>query len=95
MVTKKGSRSIKRIIRGFDIVYPIRKTNPYGRMMNATREHTIAPNLLKRQFKQNVSRKLLLIDITYMPFGNSKWPIYRPQKMLLPMKYWHITYQSV
>ena len=38
----------------------------------ATREHTVVPNLLKRNFKQHVPGKVLLTDITYMPFSNSK-----------------------
>ena len=59
-------------MRKFNIICPIRKANPYRRMMKATREHTVVPNLLKRNFKQHVPGKVLLTDITYMPFSNSK-----------------------
>lgn len=65
-------KRIQRIMRKFDIICPIRKANPYRRMMKANREHTVVSNTLKRQFKQGVPGKVLLTDITYMPFGNSK-----------------------
>ena len=65
-------KRIQRIMRKFNIICPIRKANPYRRMMKATREHTVVPNLLKRNFKQNTPGKVLLTDITYMPFGNSR-----------------------
>jgi transposase InsO family protein len=64
-------KCIQRIMRKYDIKCPIRKANPYRRMMKATREHTVAPNLLNRQFKQEVVGKVLLTDITYMPYGDS------------------------
>jgi len=65
-------KRIQRIMRKFNIICPIRKANPYRRMMKATREHTVVPNKLNRQFKQNIPGKVLLTDITYMPFSNSK-----------------------
>lgn len=37
----------------------------------ATREHTIAPNILNRNFKQEIAGKVLLTDITYIPYGKS------------------------
>lgn len=58
-------------MRKYDIKCPIRKANPYLRMANATKEHRIVQNLLKRNFKQNIPRKVLLIDITYLPYGNN------------------------
>jgi len=39
--------------------------------MKATREHTIVPNLLNREFKQNVAGEALLTDITYLSYGVS------------------------
>ncbi|HEY5525529.1 MAG TPA: IS3 family transposase, partial [Clostridium sp.] len=65
-------KRIQRIMQKFSIICPIRKANPYRRMMKATREHTVVPNILKRQFKQGIPGKVLLTDITYMPYGNSK-----------------------
>jgi len=62
-------KRIQRIMRKYDIKCPIRKANPYRRMMKATKEHTVVPNLLNREFKQGNSGKVLLTDITYLPYG--------------------------
>jgi putative transposase len=60
-------KKVQRLMRKFDIVCPIRKANPYRRIAKATKEHSIASNLLQRQFNQGVAGKVLLTDITYMP----------------------------
>lgn len=65
-------KRIRRIMKKYNIICPIRKANPYRRMMKATREHTVLPNLLKRNFKQNIPGKVLLTDITYLFYGKSK-----------------------
>lgn len=59
-------------MKKFNIICPIRKVNPYRRMAKATKEHTVCPNLLKRNFKQNTPRKVLLTDITYLFYGKGK-----------------------
>jgi len=64
-------KCIQRIMRKYNIKCPIRKANPYRRMMKATKEHTVVPNLLNREFKQDVVEKVLLTDITYMPYVTS------------------------
>lgn len=64
-------KRIQRIMRKYNIVCPIRKANPYRRMAKATKEHRVAPNLLNRNFKQEVAGKVLLTDITYLPYGNN------------------------
>ena len=64
-------KCIQRIMRKFNIKCPIRKANLYRRMMKATREHTVVPNLLNRKFKQNIPGKVLLTDITYLSYGIS------------------------
>ncbi len=65
-------KRIRRIMKKYDIVCPIRKANPYKRMMKATQEHRVLPNLLNRQFKQNIPGKVLLTDITYLFYGNGR-----------------------
>ena len=65
-------KKIQRIMRKYNIICPIRKSNPYKRIAKATKEHRVVPNKLNRQFKQNVPGKVLLTDITYMPYGNGK-----------------------
>ena len=65
-------KRIQRIMKKYDIICPIRKANPYRRMAKATKEHRVVPNLLNRNFKQEVAGKVLLTDITYMPYGNNQ-----------------------
>lgn len=64
-------KCIQRIMRKYNIVCPIRKANPYRRMMKATKEHTVLPNTLNREFKQGLVGKVLLTDITYLTYGLS------------------------
>jgi transposase InsO family protein len=65
-------KRIRRIMKKYDIICPIRKANPYKKMIKATKEHTILPNLLNRNFKQSIPGKVLLTDITYLFFGKGK-----------------------
>ena len=65
-------KKIQRIMRKYDIKCPIRKANPYRRMAKATKEHRTVPNLLERNFKQNTPEKVLLTDITYLPYGDNR-----------------------
>jgi transposase InsO family protein len=65
-------KRIRRIMKKYDIICPIRKANAYRRMMKATKEHTVVPNLLNREFKQEVPKKVLLTDITYLTYSNHK-----------------------
>ncbi len=65
-------KRIRRIMKKYNIKCPIRKANPYRRMMKATQEHRVVPNLLIRQFKQEVPGKVLLTDITYLFYGKGQ-----------------------
>jgi len=65
-------KRIRRIMKKYGIVCPIRKANPYRRMMKATQEHRVVPNLLNREFKQDIPGKVLLTDITYLFYGKGK-----------------------
>ncbi|HCG4536375.1 TPA: IS3 family transposase [Salmonella enterica subsp. enterica serovar Typhi str. AG3] len=65
-------KRIRRIMKKFNIICPIRKANPYRRMVKATKEHRIYANELKRKFKQGIVGKVLLTDITYLPYRNGK-----------------------
>jgi transposase InsO family protein len=65
-------KRIRRIMKKYDIFCPIRKANPYRRMMKATKEATILPNLLNRNFKQGIPGRVLLTDISYLSYSNSK-----------------------
>jgi putative transposase len=65
-------KRIRRIMKKFNIICPIRKANPYRRMAKATHEHRTCPNFLQRQFKQGVVGKVLLTDITYLTYHHGK-----------------------
>ncbi|KKZ92376.1 hypothetical protein B4147_1612 [Bacillus wiedmannii] len=65
-------KRIRRIMKKYEIVCPVRKANPYKRMLNATKEHRIVPNQLNREFKQNTPGKTLLTDITYLVYGKNQ-----------------------
>lgn len=65
-------KRIRRIMKKYGIVCPFRKSNPYKRMMKATQEHRVVPNLLNREFKQNIPGKVLLTDITYLYYGSGQ-----------------------
>jgi len=65
-------KRIRRIMKKFGIICPIRKANPYRRMAKATKEHRTLPNRLNRDFKQGVAGKVLLTDITYLSYGVGK-----------------------
>lgn len=67
-----NSKRIRRIMKKYEIVCPVRKANPYKRMLKATKEHRIVPNQLNREFKQNTPGKTLLTDITYLVYGKNQ-----------------------
>ncbi|WP_235598345.1 IS3 family transposase [Heyndrickxia sporothermodurans] len=67
---KKGARQIKMTLAGqFGVVYNLKRIR---RMMKATQEHRVVPNLLNREFKQDVPGKVLLTDITYLFYGKGQ-----------------------
>ena len=48
---------------------PIRRANPYRRMAKAIKTNNVADNLLGRKFTEYGPRKVLLTDITYIPYN--------------------------
>jgi putative transposase len=65
-------KRIRRIMKKYDILCPIRRANPYKKMIKATQEHRVLPNMLNREFKQNIPGKVLLTDITYLYYGKGQ-----------------------
>jgi transposase InsO family protein len=65
-------KKIRRLMRKYDLVAKVRRTNPYKKMAKASQEHRIVPNLLKRIFNQAEPGKVLLTDITYLYYGNGQ-----------------------
>ena len=64
-------KKIRRLMKKFNLVCPIRKANPYRRMAKALATSNVAPNIVMREFKQE-PRKVLLTDITYLFFEGGK-----------------------
>jgi len=53
-------------MKKYGLFCPIREANPYRRMAKALRTNSVAPNLVRRQFRGYGARKVLLTDITYL-----------------------------
>lgn len=65
-------KKIRRLMHKFALRCPIRKANPYRRMAKALKTSYVAPNLLNREFREHGPRKVLLTDITYVPYADGK-----------------------
>lgn len=56
-------------MKKYGLICDIRKANPYRRMAKAIKTNNVADNLVKRQFETYGPRKVLLTDITYIPYN--------------------------
>jgi transposase InsO family protein len=65
-------KKISRIMRKYNIVCPHRKPNKYKQIAKATKEHRTCSNILNRKFKQEIPRKVLLTDISYLGYANGQ-----------------------
>jgi len=61
-------KKIQRLMRKYGLRCKIRKANPYRRMAKALKTSNVAENLLKREFEEHGPRRVLLTDITYIPY---------------------------
>ena len=68
--TPMNLKKVRRIMRDYGLVTKIRRRNPYKMAMQKTSEHTIAPNILNREFKQDTPFKILGTDISYLPYNH-------------------------
>ena len=55
-------------MRKYNLLCPIRKANPYRRLAKAIRTNAVADNRVNREFRMHGPRKILLTDITYIPY---------------------------
>lgn len=62
-------KKIRRLMKKYNLVCPIRKANPYRRMAKALKTSNVAPNLVKREFELHGARTILLTDITYIQYS--------------------------
>jgi putative transposase len=61
-------KKIRRLMKKFGLICPIRKANPYKRMAKAMKTSHVAPNKLERKFKEGNPNQILLTDITYLTY---------------------------
>lgn len=64
-------KKIRRLMKKYGLVCQIRKANPYRRMAKAIKTNNVADNLLNREFTTFGPRKVLLTDITYVPYNGT------------------------
>ena len=64
-------KKIRRLMKKFGLVCPIRQANPYRRMMKKMQTAHVAPNIVNREFEEHGPRMILLTDITYIINGKA------------------------
>ena len=64
-------KKIQRLMRKYGLLCPVRKANPYRRMAKALKTNNYAENLVQREFREHGARKVLLTDITYLPYNGT------------------------
>ncbi len=62
-------KKIRRLMDKYGLVCPVRKANPYRRLAKALKTNNVADNLLNRKFMEYGPRKVMLTDITYIPYN--------------------------
>ncbi len=63
-------KKIRRLMKKYGLICPIRKANPYRRIAKALKTNNVADNLLQREFECYGPRVVLLTDITYLPYND-------------------------
>lgn len=64
-------KKIRRLMRKYYLVCPIRRPNPYRRLQRSIRTGNTAENLVNREFESHGPRAALLTDITYIPLNGA------------------------
>lgn len=64
-------KKIRRLMKKYQLFCPIRKANPYRRMAKAIRTNAVADNRVNREFRMHGPRRILLTDITYIPYAGN------------------------
>ena len=67
--TPMNRKKIQRLMRKYNLKCPIRKPNPYKKMLKESEVSEVAENLLERKFREYGPRCVLLTDITYLFYG--------------------------
>lgn len=67
MGKRMNVKKIRRLMKKYNLICPIREANPYRRMAKAMRTDNVFDNSLNREFKALGPRMALMTDITYIP----------------------------
>lgn len=62
-------KKIRRLMKKYHLVCPVRRVRPYRKMSKSIYESLASDNLLNREFTTHGPRKVLLTDITYIPYN--------------------------
>ena len=73
-------KKIRRLMKKYGLKCPIRRGNPNRQIAKALRTGSIAPNMVQRDFHGKGVRKVLLTDITYIPYNGTLY--FAPQNSL-------------
>lgn len=65
-------KKIRRLMKKYNLFCPIRQANPYRRLAKALKTSNVAENILNRKFKEHGPRKVLLTDISYIPYSDTR-----------------------
>jgi len=65
-------KKIRRLMKKYDLICPIRKANPYRRMQKAMATNNFHDNILNRDFYEARPGEHLLTDITYIVYGPNR-----------------------
>lgn len=68
MGIRMNVKKIRRLMKKYSLFCPIRKANPYRQLARKLRTNAVADNKVKREFRLHGARKILLTDITYIPY---------------------------
>lgn len=71
-----NKKKIRRLMRKFGLYCPIRKPNPYKKMLKMMQTNNFEDNILNRDFTGHGPRYVLLTDITYFFYGNNRTKAY-------------------
>lgn len=63
-------KKIVRIMKKYNLITKIRRTNPYKQIMKKSLDHRTVKNKLNREFVQKIPYKFFCTDITYLFFNH-------------------------
>ena len=66
-------KKIRRLMKKYNLFCPIRKPNPYRKILRDMYAGKIAANEVDREFRKHEARAILLTDITYIKRCDGKF----------------------